>query len=1583
MTDVFDPLATSRRIAGDYVRYLRTTFSPDDPALRADFDRELGNGESLSRGPVLQASAPYRTAGSIADLIREGILSSELTQLGTAGLGIDRPLYTHQEQAIRKVASGRNVVVATGTGSGKTESFLLPVLDSLLRERDAGTLNQPGVRALLLYPMNALANDQLGRLRELLTVFPDITFGRYVGDTEYTRGKGVSTHRKRFGGDPLPNELVSRDAMQEAPPHILLTNYAMLEYLLLRPFEAPFFDNETGDHWKFLVLDEIHVYDGAKGAEMGMLLRRVRDRVVDSRRGALTCIGTSATLGKGEDSTPRLLSFAEQIFDESFEFVADDVSRQDIVTADREELVHTSATWFLPEDLLVELRDRFRAGESAATIADWLGPVGQMPPPEGAEMAGEWLGRVLASETHVVDLQQRLRDGSVELDRIAGEIMAGAEPDAKVAALVDVCVGSHVPGTNRPLLPARWHFLLRALEGAFACFSEHHPFGHPRLRLSRHSTCPACREADRPSAMFEVGVCRRCGIPHLVGRKREEDGLTKFGPMPITEQLPAHLVFLSAIEQGGDEDEDESIEGEEAGASIHDRLRLCLQCGAIGTRADPACGCGAEIVDVVDVKPRNPEQPLRKCVVCTARTSGAGIVRRFLTGADAPVAVVATSLYQQLPPAAPPATTDEWSAPIRVGDGRKLLSFADSRQDAAFFAPYLERTYNRAVQRRLLWQAISGRSELGGVRPRDLYVPLANLARGHQIVDEKRRSISDQSRDWIHAEILAADRQQSLEGVGLVEVSVALPDGLRVPPPLMRMLDLDEGDTLDLVRILLGTLITRRSVTADDLVDYEDPIFSGYPLTSVRLMGSANKIISWLPSRPGATNQRVTYLQRVLTEIGNDREPAEILETLWTKWFTGPESPWRNVLTSTTDSRSGTVYRLAADSIEFTPVGPDHRSMRCERCRQVWWRTIRGICPGVRCDGRVRLVDAVNTNPNHYRQLYESMSLIGQRVEEHTAQLTSDEAANRQQDFIDGRINVLSCSTTFELGVDVGEVVAVLMRNVPPSPANYVQRAGRAGRRAGSPALVVTFAQRRSHDLHFFDEPFGMIDGEVSPPIVEIENPHIVRRHLNAMAFAAYERMTLSDDFPAGHKTVRDFILPETTAPAERMIAWLRSHPIEIGDAALRVCPPALVGHPDIDLSTWRWLDGLDGSPDEPGMGRLRTAAAKIRREVDELEETERDLAEQQKYGPAGAVKRVVDTLLRQNTVQFLAQRSVLPKYGFPVDVVSLRLTENSTVELSRDLSMAIVDFAPGAEVVADKRIWRSVGIEKPPGMEFIIRRWRVCGRCGSLRTWLADQADRDECEVCGSGELHRAGTYMHPIFGFVGEMVSRSPGDQRPIRQGYLQHFFTDFAGEAPEVQRIDLGTQHVDALYSRQGQITVLNEGKRSAGYAVCTWCGAAGVADSGTPSNPHTPPGRPKAVCSGSPRRVTLGHNYLTDAVEVRLGGSFTRDETLSALHAVLGVVDVVGIEASDVNGVVHASHEGRNTMVIFDTVPGGAGHARRISESIPELFSAALGKVQHCDCGEETSCYGCLRSYRNQIDHERLTRALAISVLSALL
>src|SRR5262249_22184164 len=247
-----------------------------------------------------------------------------------AAIDGDRALYAHQEEAIKRVAEGRNIVVATGTGSGKTECFLYPILLHLYREHLQGTLRaRPGIRALVLYPMNALAYDQrdrLGRLHQRLEEGRGdfkFSFGQYTGATpdnkNDSRRRAADVIERRF-----PGELVLRDEMRATPPHILLTNFSMLEYQLLRPDDSPLFDEPHGRTWTFLVLDEAHQYRGIRGAEMSLLLRRLKQRLRKSGNdNSFRCIATSASLAGGHNDCAAVAKFAANLFDEPFE--GDDV----------------------------------------------------------------------------------------------------------------------------------------------------------------------------------------------------------------------------------------------------------------------------------------------------------------------------------------------------------------------------------------------------------------------------------------------------------------------------------------------------------------------------------------------------------------------------------------------------------------------------------------------------------------------------------------------------------------------------------------------------------------------------------------------------------------------------------------------------------------------------------------------------------------------------------------------------------------------------------------------------------------------------------------------------------------------------------------------------------------------------------------------------------------------------------------------------------------------------------------------------------------------------------------------------------
>lgn len=1604
LTGSFSPIDAARSIGDSYRRYLKSRYAPSNDVWRAELTDALDSRFRIDRGPFVQALPNYEPGRSINELVIEGVLHDRMGLITPGAFPTGRALHRHQEVAVRKILAGRNVVIATGTGSGKTECYLMPILDALLREADQGTLREPGVRAMLLYPMNALANDQMLRIRGLLRSFPEITFGRFTGATPDSRRRGEEEHRQETGEVANPNELVSREQMRNSPPHILLTNYAMLEYLLLRPEDTALFDGPTGCHWRFIVLDEMHIYSGARGAEIAMLLRRVRDRVHQSTPGKISFIGTSATLGSGGDAKPRIAEYAFDLFGERVEHHSHDETRRDIVTPSLIEDAYES-TWSVPPGGFAILREALASNHTDSTLFDEFPPEISTAVRDGGSTA---LLQALSAEIHVNRLRQQLQQEPVDVTDAANDVFGDPSRIHEFPEFLEVCTTSY--GGAAPVLPARFHYLVRALEGAFVCVSPRHSPDAHRLHLERNATCPDCSSRGLVSLMFELGLCGRCGASYLVGS--EDTEALPAGDTRRVKQALQHerrLLYLLLDEEAETDDEDEvaAVDDDVTAAAI-DRQWLCVGCGNLVENARSSCECDHSpgVIAVTVARPARVGQPLRRCPACSGRTN-ADIVLRFFTGQDAPVAVVATALYQALPPS--PLGEPDRNNPVepKVGEGRKLLSFSDNRQDAAFFAPYLDRTYSRAIQRRLVWEVLRTHRD-DELRFEDLVPLVRGLAEDALVTNPADSPATNRTKAslWLMAEVLATDRRQSLDGVGLAEITVAAPHNVVVPSGLTG-LGFSDREAVDLALVMIETLRAQAAVHLPDGVEITDQAFAPRNVvTAVRSEGPAPGVIAWLPAK--GANRRIDYLQKLIQRRGIQVDLREVLIGLW-RWLTS--EPWREVLRQTSHRVHGTVFRINHERIAMLPASQSHLPFECTKCHRVTWRSVSDVCPSFLCDGSLRAVDASDlSGTDHYRRLYTELHPSGMKVKEHTGQLRIERAREFQRQFLDGDVNTLSCTTTFELGVDVGDVQAVLMRNVPPSPANYVQRAGRAGRRATRPALVVTFAQRRSHDLHHFREPRRLVEGHVGVPVLSLRNPLIARRHIHAIAFAAFERRHC-DSGGQAHRTVASFFMSQgdKIAPVDEFVAWLRDRPQELGGAIARTVPDEL--HEALGVSSWGWAADLVDDADAPqeafSRGWLRRATEEVRTDIrdidsdiDEAADRSRELRRDNQSVAAAKLARFQNALLKvRNTLEtrrlidYLATRVVLPKYGFPVDVVTLDVSRSGDarsegLSLDRDLRIGIADYAPGSLIVADKALWEATGLRILPGKSLLSYLYGTCAECDSFRTKrVSDESDTDlgSCPTCESSAIRDTYRFVVPEFGFVGRRSKDEPGESRPPKAGWSQFHFSDYEGEPPSIERVDVGLGRIGMRFSRQGRITVVNRGPVGGGFMVCMSCGHADTvtARRRDADTAHARPGTQRDCTSWLSHRH-LGHQYLTDVVELEFPFAMDDTRARSLLYALLAAAPVIGIPSSDIDGTLRPRGKDKSaTLVVFDTVPGGAGHVRRIHDSLPTLLEGARRVVMSCGCAVTTSCYGCIRTYSNQRFHDDLARGDALNLLGRLL
>jgi hypothetical protein len=662
-----NPVTLSQRVEERYRRYLQTTFYFKDPVLRRSFEEALKRGH-LAKGPYLEATPAFTTGLTTAALVTE-LLRHDVDSGTLAALQGTRPLYRHQELAIRSVFGRRNIVVATGTGSGKTEAFLYPILLHLYEEYRAGTLGA-GVRALILYPMNALANDQRERLGEICAKLKDasspfhLTFGQYIGETPENandtlrHGREHALRREQSGCSILENgqvvhgELVFRSEMRTTPPHILLTNYSMLEYLLLRPDDSPLFDDGQGRSWSFLVLDEAHQYRGTKGSEMAMLLRRLKQRLREGgRKEPFRCIATSATLAGGEGDRGAVAEFAAQLFGELF-------SAEDVILGERETIPESGVASFDRGDYRLLARAVNRDADALAALPSLAARYHMTPPATNEPQRA--VRHLLQQDIRATRLRQLITTGPEEVQPVAERIFQDFPESERVDALselVTLLLRAKDPDTDAPLLLARYHLFLRSLEGAFVSL-------YPEKKVVLD------RRGDGSSEVFEIGLCRECGQLYLVGRVKN-DKLVEAVRDPGREDFEATF-WLPLDGQPLDE---------EAEAERRASYVMCPQCGEMRRSPDRLrCGHGVQIDLLMQQRVAEKDDQARRCVVCGYQ--GRDPVREVVHGTDGPHAVIATTLFHELPE-----------------DRRKVLAFADGRQEAAFFAWYLEESYREILSR--------------------------------------------------------------------------------------------------------------------------------------------------------------------------------------------------------------------------------------------------------------------------------------------------------------------------------------------------------------------------------------------------------------------------------------------------------------------------------------------------------------------------------------------------------------------------------------------------------------------------------------------------------------------------------------------------------------------------------------------------------------------------------------------------------------------------------------------------------------------------------------------------------------------
>jgi hypothetical protein len=1596
-----NPLKLAQTLQETLTRYITTTVPIHSryPKLKEDFWNVL-ESEQLVKGPYIESVPDFEKGKTLRSLLQKngGFMHDGLGLIEPDIL--DRKLHLHQDIALTQACKeGQNLVVATGTGSGKTETFLYPIVDKLLKDKD---FDKPGVRIILVYPMNALANDQLYyRIAPLLGQTLKeygITFGRYTGQTK----RGVERKRiveemlenskisEIFSDDGIPsNWLVTREEMLANPPKVLVTNYAMLEHLLLLPANSSLFSTTA---LQALVLDEVHTYAGAQATEVAFLLRKLKNRLgVDY---PLQYFATSASLGNSPESDEKLKTFAANIFGEN---------KPVVVRGNREAHIELSVdqndNFNLTDKEWIGVADSFKLFldnnpnendqtywnlEECLEASDLNLTYFQEPDKDNYKKLSDSLFDVFTSNNEIANAAKILQSGIIDFIELAISIFPLSTKENAVLALTGVIqlgMFAKSPINGFPLLPCRHHIIAGAIEGLCVLPSNINE-GYSAIKLAKS-------HSDERGVYYPMLTCRQCGQPYFEGFQHKGKLLNQRPSVKTAVRRRIFWLGHTANSTTFDEDDESELK-------VNDwkKLRISPNTGEIVSD-----DTGILLYEVATEEDQQEKTNyLTKCVSCNAKATGATaeIITRFYPGNESLSSVITQKVLEALPP----KSTD--NLPMA---GRKLLTFSDNRQDAAFFAPYFQRTANDFAHRSAILNALQDTEEP---------IKFDTLARMVRAYWDDNNSFAYPNRDGgfstyfegikdILTGRLVAEfctppgRRISIESLGLVEVSYDKRAFSKIVNKLTEEFSefADHAQIKNLVLIFLEHIRRSKSITnIPNKPDLEDGLIWGENYRGQRCFEfertSKSATFAWI-SKMGTKryNRRTWYLTK---QLGwKDDVSHDFLVKLW-----------EYLEQSKLLIRAGTGRALDASAIYISKAKPDSLH-ECKSCGLKQFYFVNDKCTAFGCLGDLIKSDdmQLSIERNHYLNSYIQSKPLLVCANEHTASLSTELREKIESRFHEKKVNVLSCTTTMEVGVDLGELEAVVNLNVPPSVANYQQRTGRAGRRAQAAPFCVTIARNSHYDRVVFSDFESYLKKSPSDPLVHLTNATIFQRHQLSILLSNYFNSKL-DSKVLKAPTLIDIFSGDLDDGYQKgfrksILLWLESSQ---GIQAVTEANLLIDSIPDEFRGT---LVARLQNVSELFVDELEKFAAIVsarwQRYAQKIKEAKKLVAEDDASG-ASLITRWDSQrkkFMGQYLVNQLSEKGLIPTYSFPVHSLTLEVTKeqkayenqwlSSDISLVRDASMGITEYAPGAEVIANGRIWRSAGLAYSP-KDFMPTEYVVVCRYCSHSNIEDDLNDIPKnCKNCNQSINERALPFVKPK-GFITALKDSKGKDPSMVRKR---------ANPADEAKLIAVPpkekyeqTEHglikkvFMASYSEnelRGRLFVLNRGIGKKGYFRCNYCNFMEPVPSDNPRTPktHENPETGRKCNSTIGKPIALAHEFFTDVLifkiskDIEIPNEIPKDEVNDYKDAIgvtlaesfrMAIISLLEIPPSEIR-CIHRFDGTNFEIIAFDGVPGGAGYVHNIYKSIniKLLIDKALNALLCLkDC--EKACIHCLQDYSNQ-------------------
>ncbi len=1631
------PSVVADEIRSAIVEYLTTTFALSDDDARAalrDFLDDPHDG--IFRGPYVRVRTPYASV--------DDDWTPPLDWL-PAGF---RP-YLHQARAFERLTTVDDhrpepTIVTTGTGSGKTECFLLPILDHCARARAAG---QHGIKALVLYPMNALATDQAERIAELVHRDPAIgavTAGLYIGE----QGR-----HSTMGHDHLIDR---REILRADPPDILLTNYKMLDFLLLRREDRDLWAANEPDTLRYVVLDEFHTYDGAQGTDVAMLLRRLgrtlRMAGPDGPLGGCCPVATSATLGGDDrDTADQLRAFAARVFGTAFD--------DDAVIGERRLDVDDACG---PVDYFLPIPDPARvaalAPDDVNTLAaafctapdDGLDP---LPPGDTVELGRRLLAHPLTRAV-LAAVGDRPRSWADTVAEVVTRAPEWGRAHTRHPRPVETALSRYLQllslarrddgtGQLRPLLSVEVQLWIREVTRVLR-----------RVETTPHFRwldSAAAGTDDEPTAPELPAVyCRRCGSSGWMAVAAETGDRLITRPESIYAAAVARRPTQRAL-----------LRTHPSVPDTHwyhpDHRRL--------TR-EPADDAVPVLV--------TPDEDAARRSRCPACGEHEGI--RFLGTRVASLASVSISTL--------------FGSDAVEHEQRKLLAFTDSVQDAAHRAAFFAgRTY-RFNLRTLLTGAVPPDGAIpldqladlvfaGAHTPADLYALVPpDLLRDHRVrttwtddpdpagLDILRRRVAFEA----HLEFglrARVGRTVELAAAAAAEIrpTIVADTTELVAEDLEHLLGEIPTATLTAIPTYLRGLLERLRLRGGIHHGFLDPYIGDRGRLWHLWGGRPDGLPPFTPdqSRPvfavatgradhfdalGAAGTTPTwYADWAARTLGIDHRTAARINPRVFELVAHTTDHLRAVRTP-----AGTVYALepaavvVADVPDDTGTRPRPSLLHCDTCGHrhatppdsiaAWEGTpcLRYRCPG-------RFVAAEPDTTNYYRRLYRAGRPRRVVTAEHTGLLSRRQRENVETGFKRGdrpdAPNVITATPTLEMGIDIGELSAVMLTSVPPRPANYVQRIGRAGRRSGN-ALVTVFARSDTHDLYYLAEPRAMLDGEIRAPNCYLDAVETLHRQYVAYLVDRVADLTL--DAPAPDTSMGRFMAHALDEEGflRRLIDASQLEPRHVDDF-LELFGDHLAADTVDDLRRFadtgieaflksavdRWT--ADIRELELRRDRINRAIRRLENDESPTPTTDERLADLK--GQRAAIVRLLRDARDDYVFSGLERLGVLPNYTLLDDTVTLEVTlwsrtpdgehEVDRYTYDRPAALAVREFAPGNSFYVGGHRHVIDAVEIGTAEQPLSETWRLCPDCG-FGEIERDGENRDRCPRCASPAIADVGS-RHEMLR-LRTVRSSSPEERARV--------FDDTDERQREIYDVvvsaDVDPAHVagawrltdrafGAEFARHARIRTINLGfadrhgdqipidgvtRHVTRFRICAHCGAA--ADARDDRGGTRPDLLHHAWClvrSGARsehwKHVLLHHELVTDAVRILLPVSlFEVDARLASFTGALrlglrrdfgGDPDHLRVTRGHLPNRDGQGHY--NMLVLYDSVPGGTGYLDRLADPdrMRTILESARELIARCQCVNEgrPACHRCLLGVTDRRDYELVSRELALDLLDDLL